>query len=51
MKYFMFIFFAVFFFKLLPKLNDFINFDDCIGRITTNSIRLYAVFIQKKVSI
>ena len=41
-------FFSVFFFKLLPKLIDFINSDDCIGKIISKSIRLYPVFIQKR---
>ena len=35
--------------KLLPKLSDFINYDDCIEKITTEYIRLYPVFIQKKI--
>ena len=29
------------FIKLLPKFNDFINVDDCIGKITSKSIRIY----------
>ena len=29
-----------FFFGLLPKLRDFINSDDCIGKNTSKSIRL-----------
>ena len=33
-------FFAVFFFKLLPKFSDLINPDDCIGKILSKSIRL-----------
>ena len=37
-----------FFFKLLPKLHDFINSDDCIGKITSKSIRLCLVFIYLK---
>ena len=36
---------AVFFFKLPPKLSDFINSEDCIGKITSESIILYPVFI------
>ena len=39
------IFFA-FFFKLLSKFRNFINSDDCIGKIQSKSIRLYPVFIQ-----
>ena len=33
-------FLSVFFFKLLPKFSGFINSDDCIGKITSKSIRL-----------
>ena len=36
-----------FFFKLLPKFNDFINSDDCIGTITSKSIRLQPVKKKK----
>ena len=42
------IFSAVFFFKLLQKLSNFINSDDCIWKITLESIRVYPVFIKKK---
>ena len=35
------------FFKLLPKFSDFINSVDCIGKITSKSIRLYTVFNKK----
>ena len=38
-------------FKLLPKFSDLINFDDCIVNITSKSIRLYPVFIQKQILI
>ena len=39
-------FFLTIFIKLLPKFSDFINYDDCIGRITSKYIRQYAIFIQ-----
>ena len=42
-------FLAVLFFKLLPKLSDFIYSDDCIEKITSKSARLYPVFIQNKI--
>ena len=29
----------------LPKLSDFINSDDCIGKVTSKSITLYQVLI------
>ena len=41
-------FLQYFVFKLLPKFKDLINSDDCIGKITLKSIRLYPVFIKKK---
>ena len=31
-------------FKLLPNFNNFVNFDDCIGKFTWNSVRLHPVF-------
>ena len=31
------------------KFSGFVNFDDCIGKISSKSIRLYLVFIQKKI--
>ena len=37
------VFFAVFF-KLLPKFDDFINSDDCIGKMTSKPIRNFPVF-------
>ena len=40
-------FFFAFFFKIHPKFRDFINFDDCIRKITSKSIRLYTVFNKK----
>ena len=40
-----------FFFKLLPKRRNFINSDDCIGKITPKSIRLNPVFIEKKLNL
>ena len=39
--------FMHFFFKLLPNFTDFENSDDSIGKITSKSIRLQPVFIQK----
>ena len=33
---------------MLPKFSDFINPDDCIGIMTSKSIRLQPVFIFKK---
>ena len=35
-------------FKLLPKLSDFINSDDCIGKIASKYITLCPVFILKR---
>ena len=34
--------------QLLPKFNDFISSDECIGNITSNSIRSYLVFYSIK---
>ena len=42
-------FFLADFIKLLPKFRNFINVDNCIGKIISKSIRLYADFFQKKV--
>ena len=44
MRFFRF-FYAVFFI-LLPKFADLMNSDNCIGKITLKSIRIYPVFIQ-----
>ena len=44
----MFGFFFAVLFKLLPKISDFINSDDCIGKITSNSIRLKPVLFKKR---
>ena len=41
--------FFFFFFKLLPKFSNSINYDDFIGKITSKSIRHYPAFIQKKI--
>ena len=41
-------FFLHFFFEILPKFSDFVNFDDCIEKITSKLIRLQPVFIKKK---
>ena len=40
-------FFAVFF-EILPNFSDFVNSDDCIGKITSKSARLQLFFIKKK---
>ena len=37
-----------FFFELLSNFNNFINSNDCIGKITSQYIRLYPVFTKKK---
>ena len=42
MENYRFLFLYYYFFKLLPKLTDFINSDDCIRKIT-----LYSVVIKK----
>ena len=34
-----------FFFKILPNFSDFVNYNDCIGKSTSKSIRLQPVFI------
>ena len=44
-------FFEVIFFKILPELSDFVNFDYCIGKTTSESIRLQAVFNKKKIEV
>ena len=33
--------------EILKKFNDFVNSDDCIGKITSKPIRLYPIFIKK----
>ena len=33
--------------KLLPKFSEFIKYDDVTEEITSKSIRLYLVFIEK----
>ena len=35
-------------FPLQPKFGDFVHFDDCIGKTTSNSIKLHPVFTKKK---
>jgi len=40
-----------FFFILLAKFSIFINSNDCIGKVPSNSIRLYPVFIKKKINL
>ena len=37
-----------FLFKVLLKFSNFLNFDDCIGIITSKSLRLYPVIIKKR---
>jgi len=37
------------FFELLPKLSDSKNYNDFIGKITSNSITLNPVFVQCKI--
>ena len=44
-------FFQLFFFELLPKFSDFVNSNDCIGKVTSKAIWLYPVFIKKKIII
>ena len=46
MKNFKFI--LLFFFKSLPNFSDFINSNDLIRKVTSKPIRLYPVFIEKK---
>ena len=41
----------IYFFELLPKFSNFVNSNDCIGKITLEYIRLYPVFIQKRFEI
>ena len=38
-----------FYSEILQKFNDFINFDDSIGKIPSNSIGLQPVFIRKNI--
>ena len=40
-------FFCIIFIKLHLRFSDFVNSDNCIGIITSNSIRLYSVFTDK----
>ena len=42
-------FITVFFFKLLPKFSDLINFNDYMGKITSTFIIIYKVFIYRKI--
>ena len=37
------------FFLLLQQFSDFINSDDCIGKITQKSINLYPFYSKKKI--
>ena len=43
-------FFFAFFFNN-SNISDFVNSGDCIGKITSNSIRLQPVLIQKKIEV
>ena len=43
----MFLFF--FLLEILQKFNDLVNSDDCIGKITSKSIRLQQFFYRKKI--
>ena len=42
------IFFWHFFFEILQKFRDFVNSDDCIGKSSSNSIRLQPVVFEKR---
>ena len=42
-------FFLQSFFAVFQKFCDFRNSYDCIGKITSKSIKLFPVFIQKRV--
>ena len=42
-------FFIAVFIEIPSKFSDFVNFNDCIGKIISKSIRLEPVFIQKKI--
>ena len=44
----LFRFFFRIFFELLPKFSDLLNSDNYIGKITSNSIRIYPVFFLSK---
>ena len=44
-------FYCAVFFDILPKFSDFVNFDYCIGKITSESIRLQPVFVQKRLKV
>ena len=39
------------FFEIIPKFSDFVNSDDCIGKILSKSIRPQSVFIKKRASV
>ena len=40
------VFFCSFFSKYLQKISDFVNSDDCIGKVTLESIRLQPVLFK-----
>ena len=40
-----------FFFELLLKFSDFVNFDNCIGKITSKYLKLNPVFVEKEILI
>ena len=42
-------FFCSFFFEILKKFSDFVNSDDCIGKITSKSIRINSDFVLKHI--
>ena len=35
--------------KILPVFTEFVNSDDCIGKITSKSIKVQPAFIQNKI--
>ena len=41
-------FFFVVFEEILQKFRDFVNSDDCIGKSSSNSIRLQPVVFEKR---
>ena len=44
----MYEYFFSFFLNLIPNFSDFVNSDDCIGKLGLKSITLYSVFILKR---
>ena len=41
-------FFCIFFLEIFTRSSDFVNSVDCVGKITSKSVRLQPVFIQKR---